>query len=238
MDPMEYTMDDNQLPNPSPQCQPQQPHQHSGTGSFTSAAREAHHYDPVHNTDVWFHGSPTDPHVRPPYAAPQNIPSWASRHYTPLQSRQAFGDTTADALGIERQGNRPQPSYMGMAGSHWAPGRDFDMGLPHGYFHGPYGTNGIGSPSDRVMPRPFAHASSTSPPSAHALPSTPQVYPFTPYQAGFQPRANRYGGAPPTPSSNPERRMSGLPPQHALRDPQVSEGEPEQRPCMCYFPSA
>jgi hypothetical protein len=58
MDPMDYSMDNADPAHPSsssaPRCQYHHPQPPSGESSFSSPARDAHHYDPIHNTDSWY----------------------------------------------------------------------------------------------------------------------------------------------------------------------------------------
>lgn len=131
MDPMEYeyTISDGhqpQHPNAS-QCTDYQRHQSSSSNNFPPHPQNAHHYDPVYNTDSWFQQS------RPQFTAPQNISQWGPGPHVPISSWQGFGDT----YGGMRDDNsvyRPTTGFAGMPNtSPWSEQLRGHEPLPFGY---------------------------------------------------------------------------------------------------------
>jgi hypothetical protein len=171
MDPMDYTMDDQQSPpaNAAHNCQyqhqQQQQRQHlQNPGSFTQHSRDAHHYDPVHNTESWYGPNGPGAQSRPVYAGMQNISHWGQNPYGPIPNWQGLGEAHAGTRGPDIRGYRQHPSFMGM-GSPWGEPRSYES-LPFGYF--PIHSNGLPEPSNPVR------SSFTAPMPTSANPMPPQ----------------------------------------------------------------
>lgn len=121
MEPMDYTMDDGrpsqQQNTPQRSCPSYLQPQHSPqVNTFSPQARDAHHYDPIHNTDVWYQTS--NAQSRPNYVASQhpNMPSWSQVPHVPAQNWAGFGESYGGIRGPE------EPGYRGPAGlpaAHW-----------------------------------------------------------------------------------------------------------------------
>ena len=148
-DPMDYTMDDGhgqpaQITNAA-QCQ-YQPHQAPNSTTFTSHSRDAHHYDPVHNTESW-HGSGNGSQSRlsPPYAGTINTSQWTA---PPSYGWQGFGEAHRGSQGPDAVYQQPS-GLMGTSHSPWAEPRAYE---PHptsfGYIPGMYSENGGSSGSN------------------------------------------------------------------------------------------
>jgi hypothetical protein len=138
MESMDYTMDDpqsNRSPNNASRCHYQQS-QASANGSM-SHTRESQHYDPVHDTNTWFHSHNSSMPSRPSYTAPQSMPQWEPTSFAPIHSWQGFGDIQA---GIHNQGpdvsgyrsGLQSGGPMGMSNSPWNEMRAFEP-IPFGY---------------------------------------------------------------------------------------------------------
>jgi hypothetical protein len=135
MDPMDFTMDEgpqNQHPSTGPRCQYQQAQQPSTSNTFNPSSREAHHYDPVHNTDSWFHANGNAGQARSQYSTPQNIPQWNPGPYVPISGWRGFGEAhTRDRIS-EPPDYMPPAGFMGMSNSPWAEIQGYEP-LPFGY---------------------------------------------------------------------------------------------------------
>jgi hypothetical protein len=165
-DPMDYTMDEGhghpaQISNTAPQCQYQQPPNSNG---YASQSRDAHHYDPVHNTESW-HGNGNGPHSRPgpPYAGTVGGSQWATPTYG---SWQGFGEAHRGSQGPDVPPYH-QPGYMAMPHSPWGQPRGYE---PHstsfGYVPGMYGENsGSNGPNTVTRSSLAASTHSQGPPS-------------------------------------------------------------------------
>jgi len=132
--------------------------------SFGSrSSGDAHHYDPVHNTDIWYPGNASNGSNRHPYTAPQNISPWGHPGaLNSIYSRQGFMEGHPGGLGSEGSGLRSQASFVGLPVSPWADARDsFNYGP---YVHGRSSNNGL---PDIGFPRTTAASSSTRTPADH-----------------------------------------------------------------------
>lgn len=146
-DPMDYTMDEEHgqtatIPNSAPQCQHSRPHQSPNSNTFPPQSRDAHHYDPVHNTESWHGANGAGAQSRPPlpYAGTQSISQWAAPAYSSWGN---FGDAHRGAQGPDVQGYPQQSGFMGMPHPPWGEMRGFEPHqLPFGYIPGMYGGNG------------------------------------------------------------------------------------------------
>jgi hypothetical protein len=123
--------DGQQLQQPNiPGCnQYNQPQQSQPSPNFSSRPQNAHHYDPVHNTDTWFSQS------RPQFGAPQNLHQYPGTH-APLASWQAYGQARSGMYGdghnyAESQTQRPH-GFPGIAnGNSWGEFRGYEsFGYP------------------------------------------------------------------------------------------------------------
>ncbi|KAG0651001.1 putative RING finger [Hyphodiscus hymeniophilus] len=122
------------IPNTS-QCQ-YPPHHSPSSSAFTSQSRDAHHYDPVHNTESW-HGNANNPPSRPgpPYAGTISTPQWTM---PAAYSWQGFGEAHSGSQGPDIAYQQP-PGFAGTIHSPWGEPRGFE---PHsasfGYIPGMY----------------------------------------------------------------------------------------------------
>ena len=154
-DAMDYTMDNGHgqpAPNPNavPQCQYQQPHQSPNSNSFPPQSRDAHHYDPVHNTESWHNANGTGAQSRPPlpYAGTHSTHSmsqWATPAYS---SWQGFGEAHRGSQGLDVPAYPQQPGFMNMPHPPWGEMRGYEpQPTSFGYIPGMYGGNGASSES-------------------------------------------------------------------------------------------
>lgn len=153
-DPMDYTMDEGhgqpaQIPNTAPQCQYQPPHQSPNSNSFAFQPHDAHHYDPVHNTESWHANGRgllnRHAHPYPPLSASQLPPptygSW-----------QGYSEAHRGSQGPDVPAYPQQSGFMGMPHSPWGEPRGYE---PHptsfGYTPGMYGENGAPNGPNNVV---------------------------------------------------------------------------------------
>ena len=159
-------MDDGQqVQNPNaavpPQCQYHQHHRPNLT-SFPPLPRDAHHYDPVHNTESWHQANAAGAQTRSQYAAAMN--AWSPGPFVPMNGWQAFGEAPAAARGPDGPAFGQQAGFMGMPNSPWTEMRGFEP-PPFGY------TSYVGS---GVLPEPNSPGRNPQ----LALPQTPTVPPM------------------------------------------------------------
>jgi hypothetical protein len=127
-----------QIPNTAPQCQYQPSQRSSNSNSLSFQPQDAHHYDPVHNTDTWHtnnQGLNPYPPLFPPHSASQ-LPDPIYRGW------QGYGEPHRGPQGLDAP-VYPQPSgYGGMPHSPWGEPRSYE---PHptsfAYTPGVYGEN-------------------------------------------------------------------------------------------------
>jgi hypothetical protein len=171
MDPMDYTMDEGhgqpaQNLNAGTQCHYQPSHQSPNPSSFNSQSRDAHHYDPVHNTESWHpnrNHAPSRP--SPPHAGTHSHSLWSTPTYD--SSWQGFGES-------RRQGHDVpafpgQPGFMNMPHAPWGEARRYEP-PSFGYIPGMYAENGITAASN-------AASRGSMPPSTHSHDSPMRRYP-------------------------------------------------------------
>ena len=131
MDPMNFSIDDGEHTHPSssaPRCQYQQSQPPSVQGSFSSPSRDAHHYDPIHNTDSWYQLDNSAGQGRS--RAPPALSQWGGS-YVHTNTWQGFGDGQA-RLGGELTDHLPQTAFMGIPNIPWNEMQGYDAG-PFGY---------------------------------------------------------------------------------------------------------
>ena len=173
-DPMDYTMDEGPGqpapdPNSVPQCQYQQSQQSVNTPTFPFQPRDAHHYDPVHNTDSWHNASGTGAQSRPPlpYAGTHSISQWAT---PPYSGWQGFGEPLRGSQASDGQAYPQQPGLMGLPHPSWSMRGYESQATSFGYIPGMYGGNG-------ALSEPNATARSSLTTSTHAHHSPMRRYP-------------------------------------------------------------
>lgn len=114
-------MDDAQANQQSPtsasrrfQCQP--PQLSSAAPNFTPQGRDNPHYDPVHDSNGWYHGNNSPSMSRPSYAPAPNVSQWANPSFLPMQhSFHAYTELQrAASQGSEPASFRPPRAFLDM----------------------------------------------------------------------------------------------------------------------------
>jgi hypothetical protein len=149
-DPMDYTMDEGhgepvQNSNPVPQCQYRSPHASPNSNSFASQSRDAHHYDPVHNTESWHqaNGPGSQSRQPPSYVGTHSISQWGAPSWG-MPSWPGLGEAHRGPQGPDSPVYPQQPGFTGMSHpSSWGEMRGYEpQTTSFGYIQGFYGGNG------------------------------------------------------------------------------------------------
>lgn len=204
MDPIDYSMDDAGLAQPSsssaPRCQYQHAQPPPGEGSFSSPARDAHHYDPIHNTDSW---SQIDGSAGPGRARALPSFQWNPGQFVHPGSWQSLGHGHARLRADVPDSVQPA-GFVGVPNPSW---------------------NEMPAPYDPV---PFTHGPFMSPPSRRAA----SVSSSTARTAA--PASIPSSIPPPVASSNTSVSQPTYPRRDSRSDPQnpPSNAFPERQPIL------
>lgn len=169
MDPMDFSMDgaDHDQPPPSaPRCQYSQ-HPPSSGSSFSSASRDAHHYDPIHNTESWY---PANSYDAASQSRSRTLPSfgqWNPPHYAPSNAWQPYADEQGHAR-PRADAPSQQSAFMSMPNSSWVP--DMSSFDSISFAHPLMYMRGEGTPAATLV------SERTAPPAATPTPAQP-TYP-------------------------------------------------------------
>lgn len=172
-DPMDYTMDGGhgepaQNSNSVPQCQYRSPHSSPNSNTFASQSRDAHHYDPVHNTESWHQPNGTGSQSRQPpqYGGTHNLSQWGTSPWG-MPSWTGLGEAHRGSQGADLPVYPQQPGFMGMPHpSSWGEMRGYEPPVTSfGYIPGVYGGNG-----DSAEPNAAGRSSQTTSTPSQASP--------------------------------------------------------------------